>query len=156
MLKRKQDRVRPEDDFNLGSLCNFLAARGVFEGSLIEITKESGLAKNSRPGTGKYIFSRGLKHLGAVVGLGIGGTLFAFLPDLFDGSVDFPAQVYGLSSFFGIVGGYCDWYRPSENKGIHEVGSPKEMKRQFYVIANNRYSEEVSDFFFYKKLFQKK
>ena len=132
--------------FNLGSLCDFLAKNNVSEEELVETTREVGLARHSRPGTGRYILSRGIKHLGAIIGLGLAGATFLLLPDLIDGNMDLPANMYGLASMFSICGGYCDWYRPRENNGVHEVKSPFEMKSEFYLIMNRRYPKEVSEF----------
>jgi hypothetical protein len=129
--------------FNLGYMCNSLAGRGVLEENLISFTEEVGLAKESRPGTCKYLFSRGLKHAGAIAGLGLGGLLFAFIPDLADGSVNLSLGFYTISSLFGIVAGYCDWYSEYENNVPHELESPKKKAREFRSMLYTDYQYDV-------------
>ena len=130
--------------FSLGDMCNSLAERGVPEENLISITEEVGLAKGSRPGTGRYLFSRGLKHAGAVASLGVfGGLLFAFFPDLADGTVDLSPGFYAISSLFGIVAGYSDWYSEYENSVPYEVVSPLERKAKFRSSIYTLYHSKV-------------
>ncbi len=133
------------NDFKLGYLCNSLAENGVLEENLISFTEEAGLAKGSRPGTAKYLFSRSLKHVGTVAGLGLAGLLFAFVSDLTDGNINLPLNFYGISYLFGVVAGYCDWYSEYDNHSLHEVESPKKKANEFRSKLYTRYYDEISD-----------
>ena len=133
--------------FNLGDMCNSLVKnsdeRFELEENLVEFSRESGLSNNSRPGTGKYLFSRGLKHAGAVAGLSLSGLLFAFVPDLADGTVNLSPGFYAISSLFGIVAGYCDWYSEYDNHSLHEVESPKKKAREFRSKLYTGYQDNI-------------